>query len=75
MTLSLVINLVLATVIVATIVGLLGWAIATQSRDDLSTFADRRPVADLHRRGPAVAFASAERRRIERRYTRPTATT
>jgi hypothetical protein len=34
MTTAMILNIILATAIFATIVGLLSWAIATQSRDD-----------------------------------------
>jgi len=68
MTAAVALNLIFATAIFATIVGLLAWAIATQSRDDgRQTLV--RPRGIDRRRAPVgrPRTAHSEARRIQRR--------
>ncbi len=68
MTAAVALNLIFATAIFATIVGLLAWAIATQSRDDgRQTLV--RPLGIDRRRTPVgrPRTAHSEARRVQRR--------
>lgn len=67
MTTMIILNLMLATVIFATIVGLLSWAIITQSRDDGRQASPRR--ARTERGAPALRplAVHTERRHSQRR--------
>ncbi len=69
MTTAIILNVLFATAIFATIVGLLAWAIATQSRDDGRHAVVRRRGID-RRRVPVgrPRTAHSEARRIERRH-------
>lgn len=65
---AIVLNLIFATAIFATIVGLLAWAIATQSRDDGRHVLVRpRGISRRHVPARQPRTAQTETRRIERR--------
>ncbi len=68
MTTTIILNIIFATAIFATIVGMLAWAIATQSRDhQRQALANSRGIA--HRRAPAgrPRAAHSQARRIQGR--------
>lgn len=68
MTTAIILNIILATAIFATIVGMLAWAIATQSRDDGRHVVARARGINRQRvpaRRPRTA--QTEARRTERR--------
>lgn len=68
MTTAVALNLIFATAIFATIVGLLAWAIATQSRDD-GRHTLVRPRGTDRRRAPVgrPRTSHSEVRRVQRR--------
>ncbi len=65
MTSVIVLNIALILLVLAVIVGMKAWAIATQHRDHLAHIGERRRVPDRRRR-PAPTHV--ERRSGERRY-------
>jgi hypothetical protein len=65
MTQGIVMNVVLAVVVLAVILGMAAWAIVTHPRDRLALVGERRRAPDRRRR---VVHPNVERRRGDRRY-------
>ena len=74
MTTTLVINTLLAGLMFVTILGLIGWAMRTQTRDEIGLVVDLRRRVDRRSRAAHPRPAQAERREAERRYGRDPAT-
>jgi hypothetical protein len=68
MTTAIAINIILAAIVFAVILGLHGHAVRAHMREGLGEASDRRRVADRRARAAHSFPAHAERRSAERRY-------